>query len=910
MKKRSNQWIIERRAVRNRNCCSMLSRLRFFLFRLGLLFAALLVSASFSSAPLLAAVLPDGVTLLSKRIDVGGDGSLRDFPQYVEVLPDAMELEEVIDSTAWRTPERVHTWFQPRQIYWFRFGIGNASARARKVLLEVNAQASLVNFFIFDHRTQGYTSVVISADQPFSKRLVDHRGMVLPIELQAHEERDVYVRVRGRLTPHEALTLWRESNFLFVNQLNSIELGLIAGALLVLGLVGVAMHYLARERQFLFFGLYAAAALLYLISDTGYGFQYVWPNHVMWNQLSVALSSCLLLALASVLARYHVGPNASQLSIVLSAAGVVLGAVLGFAALLLPEGSALGLGRLALALLCLMAVSIVVSHSMAEGRAGLRAFKAPQEWMFVMSFIVLGVLLLSVLGLSENSRVMKFFVHVVWPIQLMMIITAWSLRLRAQMAVRVDKYIKSLEERYEKKRMEQELLSQTMYDVLTGCPNRVALLRCLEQNIKAAPHRTVSVVLIYLDRFKEINNTLGHHNGDELLKRVARRLNGLATQMPGVMNLELREGKYASLAAIDGVVFGMLLQDLGKECLANASEQVLRSLSYPFEFKRMTLDISPHLGIATFPSHGKGATELLQHAYVAVALAQERDESVVYYTQKLDPYSARRLTLVAELKHALHIDELELFYQPQVDVKQNVVIGVEALLRWVHPKHGFISPDEFIPVAEKTGVIKQLTSWVLEAAMCEAAKWYSRGVLLRVSVNLSAKNLHSPELPKQIFTLLKKFELPPEAIALEITETAMMLDPARAFRTISELHDYGIRLSIDDFGTGYSSLAYLKQLPVSEIKIDRSFVGGMCRDTGDQVIVNTTLSMSHNLGLEVVAEGVEDERTLIALKRLGCDIAQGYYISKPIPSPELELWLRRCRYHLITGDMPPDLAAG
>jgi EAL domain-containing protein (putative c-di-GMP-specific phosphodiesterase class I) len=183
-------------------------------------------------------------------------------------------------------------------------------------------------------------------------------------------------------------------------------------------------------------------------------------------------------------------------------------------------------------------------------------------------------------------------------------------------------------------------------------------------------------------------------------------------------------------------------------------------------------------------------------------------------------------------------------------------------------------------------------------------------VLLRVSVNLSAKNLHSPELPKQIFTLLKKFELPPEAIALEITETAMMLDPARAFRTISELHDYGIRLSIDDFGTGYSSLAYLKQLPVSEIKIDRSFVGGMCRDTGDQVIVNTTLSMSHNLGLEVVAEGVEDERTLIALKRLGCDIAQGYYISKPIPSPELELWLRRCRYHLITGDMPPDLAAG
>ncbi len=457
------------------------------------------------------------------------------------------------------------------------------------------------------------------------------------------------------------------------------------------------------------------------------------------------------------------------------------------------------------------------------------------------------------------------------------------------------------EKLHSKKKLECQLIQQMLYDPLMGFPNRVALKRKLDQMIQVGQNQRIALMLIYLDGFKEINNTLGHHNGDELLKKVGRRLSGFASQLEGLVSLDACEDKVAPLAVLDGIVFGMLVYNVDRHTESHIGGQVLRCLSYPFEFLDMSLDVTGFLGVASYPENGNSSEDLLQHAFVAVELAQGRDEMVLYYHSDLDPYSAKRLTLVGELKQALRVGGLELYYQPQLDLRNDLIIGFEALVRWNHPKHGFISPAEFIPIAEKTGVIRQLTMWVLETALCEIAQWRRNNTNLRVSVNLSAKNLQETELSAHIMNLIQKYDVSPYSLALEITETAMMLDPVRALKIMEALHEYGIRLCIDDFGTGYSSLAYLKQLPVDEIKIDRSFVSDMCQDNDNQVIVKTTVNMIHSLSMfvEVVAEGVEDEETLDALKALGCDILQGYYLNKPMTINEIKAWIKEAPYEVI-----------
>ena len=402
--------------------------------------------------------------------------------------------------------------------------------------------------------------------------------------------------------------------------------------------------------------------------------------------------------------------------------------------------------------------------------------------------------------------------------------------------------------------------------------------------------------MIYLGHFKEINNTLGHHNGDALLTMIALRLNGVVSQFPGVINLGAQDNKPSHLAALEGVVFGILLESIEQSLLTSISEKVQQSLNQPFECERMSLDITAFLGIACYPEHGRNSADILQHAHVAIEIAQLRDQQVVFYSAELDPYSARRLSLVSELKHALRVGDLQLYYQPQVDLRLHQVIGVEALIRWRHRVHGFISPQEFIPVAEKTGVIRQISAWVIDQAMQQAQRFHQQGLLLRISINLSAKNLQEMELPDSVLTGLQQYGISADSLCFEITETAMMMDPSRSIRNILALHECGIRLSIDDFGTGYSSLAYLKSLPVTEIKIDRSFVSEMRHDNDDQVIVRTTLNMSHNLGKEVVAEGIEDQETYQVLLELGCDIGQGYFIARPQPIDALMTWLEQSEY--------------
>ncbi|MBI5751285.1 MAG: EAL domain-containing protein [Hydrogenophilales bacterium] len=433
--------------------------------------------------------------------------------------------------------------------------------------------------------------------------------------------------------------------------------------------------------------------------------------------------------------------------------------------------------------------------------------------------------------------------------------------------------------------LEQQAMRSATYDALTELPNRILLRDRLEQAILSASKkkRRLAVMIMDLDRFKEINDTLGHYNGDRLLKQVATRLQGVI-QEP------------ASVARLGGDEFAILLPRISEvKEVGSIVGKIHKALQSPFMLDTLKLDIQASIGAAIFPEHGADADTLLQRADVAMYVAKKNQSGFVVYASKYDEHSPHRLTLMGELRHAIENGHLVLHFQPKVNVKSNVVEGVEALVRWQHEQHGLMPPDEFIPLAERTGLIKPLTHWVLRQSLKQCAAWRLAGLNLCVAVNLSAQGLMDMELPDTVAGLLAANDVPADRLILEITESTIMLDKDRALQILTRLADMGVRLSIDDFGTGYSSLAYLSKMPVKEIKIDKSFVMDMENNKSNSVIVHATIELGHNLGLEVVGEGVENAGVLGILDRLNCDSVQGYHLLRPMAGAAFDDWMQQAK---------------
>jgi diguanylate cyclase (GGDEF)-like protein len=422
---------------------------------------------------------------------------------------------------------------------------------------------------------------------------------------------------------------------------------------------------------------------------------------------------------------------------------------------------------------------------------------------------------------------------------------------------------------------------QAFHDALTDMPNRSLFRDRAEQAIRLARRdgHSVAVLLLDLDRFKEINDTLGHHHGDLLLQQIGPRLSGA-----------LRESD--TIARLGGDEFALLLSVNSPAAAAHVASKVLASLSAPFPLQGMSLQVGASIGIACFPEHGIDVDALLQHADVAMYQAKEEHSGYELYTPEHDHHTPARLVLVGELRRALQTDELVVHYQPKVDLATGEVAGVEALVRWEHPTRGLLAPAEFIALAEHTGLIRPLTLRVLDQALADCSAWRDAGHDLTLAVNLPVRSLLDRSLCEQVDERLREVGLPPDRLEFEITESTIMADPPRAMAVLEQLRELGVGLAIDDFGTGYSSLAYLQRLPVTALKIDRSFVAQMAADPGAGTIVRSTVDLGRNLGLEVVAEGVEDPVTLMSLTAMGCALAQGYHITPPLPAPALLDWLR------------------
>jgi len=432
------------------------------------------------------------------------------------------------------------------------------------------------------------------------------------------------------------------------------------------------------------------------------------------------------------------------------------------------------------------------------------------------------------------------------------------------------------------------LESMAFTDSLTGLPNRALLYQRLEQavNNTRTSNQNFFLIMLDLDRFKYINDTLGHHIGDQFLQEVGTRLQQSIRATDTIARLGGDEFA-AIVACADYNDAGVIV-----------AEKIIKSLNHPIKIGQYNLSASCSIGLVHCPTDGDNINQLMQHADVAMYHAKKHRHGYVFYEPDLDRHSVLQLNMETELYDAMKNGELHMLYQPKVDLHKGTTVAVEALLRWDHPERGNILPEEFIPLAEHSGLIHMLTKWVIETSLAECAQWHQQNLNIGLAINLSARSLEDAKILDTIQHAINNSGVDPQFLSVELTETTVMSDPMHAMVVLGKLDLMGVNIAIDDFGTGYSSLAYLKKLPVTEIKIDKSFIIDMLQNPSDEVIVRSTIDLGHNMGLDVTAEGVEDEATLKKLVEMGCDLAQGHQLCVPRRADELSQWLTQSRWGL------------
>jgi len=428
---------------------------------------------------------------------------------------------------------------------------------------------------------------------------------------------------------------------------------------------------------------------------------------------------------------------------------------------------------------------------------------------------------------------------------------------------------------------QSELEYRALHDGLTSLPNRTLLYDHIEHDITISERdkSSLSLLMIDLDHFKEVNDTLGHHVGDQLLIEVGIRLKALLRDVDTV-------------ARMGGDEFSVLLHGANRKQAMEIARKIFKASQLPYDINGLKLIAAASVGIAVYPEHGHDAKNLLQHADVAMYVAKQNKLGYSIYDEAQDNSNVIRFEIIADLQDALRNDELELYFQPKLDLRSRQVVGAEVLLRWQHPQYGFVSPEQIIEFSEHAGLISDLTYWITRTAISQLHLWQMKNIDINISINISAYNLKDEEFLSGMKSIIGDSSLPCDALTLEITENAMMLNPMLAVNTLSEFSQMGFNISVDDYGTGFSSLSYLSKLPIDELKIDKSFVMNMDVDTNNETIVRSTIELAHNLGLKVVAEGIETELVWNMLRSYGCDQGQGFLMSQPIPADQLEKWLK------------------
>lgn len=797
------------------------------------------------------------------------------------------DIRQPSSSRAWKVLEDDYANFGYQPVpYWYRFSIMNPKNTPVSQIIDISYPLlDTIDVYVFSEGEQ-VEELHLGDRLPYGDRLIDHPHFLLPIDLQAHEKRTYYVRVMTQGSQLFPIKLW-QSNDLFVklnkeDELHAIYFGVVSVIVFFNLLIFVAL----KEKMYLYYALSALVFMLFFAIMRAKLFPFIFPNTPGFHHflLLILPSSCLLFS--ALFSRELLKPDVYLPSLKWLFSTLVVIAFLGlFGVLIFDSQTSLKLSVLSAIPSCFL---LFLIGPIFGWKGNKMAWVYSAAWgTFMLGATITAA---SKQGFIPVNFLTEYGMQIGSAIELFILNAALAFRFHTEHQGRIAAQSAQIKEQKDKQETERKLLIKSMSDSVTNLPNRACFESSLQDLLDSASEKRIGVCVLEVHRYNEINRTLGHHNTELLMAEIGQHFNDLIAKIPGLQPIESLAVN-ANICSLEQGSFGILLDADEVEKKRDVVRLVIKKMTQPIVFREMRLELRPVIGVAIYPEHGVNTSSLIRHAQVAADMPEALQYAVSFYRPEHDQYNTRRLMIVSELKHAIEQNHLELFFQPKLDLQSKRITGLEALVRWHHERYGLVRPDEFIGLAEETGIIRSLTRWVIQAAFQAQNRFKDQGYDYTMSINISALNLRESDLivflKEQIFVA----GLSPNKICLELTETSMMTKPLEAIELLERLRHLGLHISIDDFGAGYSSLAYLKSLPATEIKIDKSLISGICEDVNSDMVARATINMCRGLGFKVVAEGVETELVLNRLVELGCDTVQGYILTPPLPYSELIHWL-------------------
>lgn len=826
------------------------------------------------------------ILLLPLAFSCQGAEALR-FPsvEFLRVSPEAqISPIEAFTSSGWQPLENSSPNFGYTQdTAWFRFKV---PANPQINLLEVAySQLDHVTFYLLEDGE--LVETVVSGDRyPFSQRPILNRHFLFPFSPDVSENRQILLEIRTGGTLQVPMALWNDQAYFehasVEEQLHAVYYGILISVIFFNLLIFLAL----REPVNLLYVLSTLGYLLLISNLNGTAFQLLWPksptiqNNSMLLTVPVAVIFTLLFS-RSFLKLKQTAPILNRIVLCFIAVNALMTVVTG----IIEYSSAI---RITVAMAIPSTLLLTVIGPLQWARA------KPQAGYYTLAWGALSlgsaITAANKYGLLPNNFITTYGMEIGSAFEAMLLALALAARLYQERHEKLQAREAELKAMTARRSAELKLIENALHNSLTGLPNRTNFEMQVNDLIGQSPDTRHGIVIIHLNNLQSVTKTLGHQNSDRILELVSKNLNATISEMPGAASLGQHNGRNFFLASLDPETLACVVDANTAEQARRAAVRALEAIRSPVDYLGMQIPLNAQLGVAVSPIHGTDATSLIRKASIAEGSDRAHERGIAYYRPSIDSYSASRLTMVSELQQALASDGLALHLQPKLDLKTGEVSGMEALIRWPGREQP-VPADEIIMLAEQTGLIKPLTRWVLEQSLHLRSRLLEHGHQLDLSVNISPNNLREQDFPLFVKRLTSANPQHQGTITFEVTETSMMQDPVNALKALNSLASAGIPISIDDFGSGYSSLSYIKQLPASEIKIDRSLVKDLAAGEADRVIVQTTIDMCHSLGYRVVAEGVEDEATANLLKGMGCDMIQGYLLSRPLPFEQMLTWL-------------------
>lgn len=770
--------------------------------------------------------------------------------------------------------------------YWYRFRLTNPRNETVKQVVEINYPLiDYVDFYRFDDRGNLIEAVHTGDRLAYSQRPVDHPHFLFPVKLKPGEQNVVYLRALTSGSQLVPLILWDDIALLSAladeGDLHAIYFGMV----LVIAFLNVLIFFAFGEKMYLYYAGSVITLMLFFAILRGKLYPYVMSDSPEFHHWAFLLLIPISTSLSALFVREFLNIRSysatinSLINLILFVQATCLVSMFLFERQTALQFTIMTAVPCSFVLLIIGPILAWMGNRMAL------------VYSVAWSAVLLGATLtaLSKQGVIASHFVTEYGMQVGSAIEVFILTGALVYRFYIEHKQRIEAQALSLQESTERREAELKLLDASMMHPVTLMPNRL----CFEQSITEAirkPIPALMVITIEHKRFPELCKTLGQQNADLMLCELASRYNDKLSDVPGVLPISGPSFK-ANLCSLENGSFGVLMDQRVVDKHRSKIRRMMPDLLKPIPYKDMVLELQPSIGVASYPEQGVNAATLMRHSEVAADFAENASKTMSYYRPELDQYNARRLTMISELKEAIAGDDLSLFLQPKLSLAEHKIVGVEALIRWRHKKYGMVRPDEFIPMAEQTGIIRELTRWVIDEALHLYNQVVKAGYDLQMSINLSAINLRESDLIDYLNQKLDAHQVAPENICLELTETSMMSEPKRALKTLSTLRGAGIQVSVDDFGSGYSSLSYLKELPATEIKLDKSLVLGLGESQRNTAVVRSTIDMCHELGFKVVAEGVESAAEMEGLALLGCDLVQGYHLTPPLSLEHFLAWI-------------------